>query len=250
MKGIENLLDNIRKTGKKAYFVLLDPEKDNIDYQSILSHAEVNNIDGIMLGGSSRKIELFSEFAQKIRESTGIPVILFPGSIFQIADADAMLLLTFLNSRDPRYLIKEHLEAARDIYNSNMYVISTAYILIARSPDLSIVRETGVSPIDPSNINEIRKYLYASSILHYDAVYLEGGSGTDLPIDTSIIEEARKLIRQTIIVGGGIRDEHTADSIYRSGADIIVTGNAVEKRPQLIDDISRARNRINNEISN
>ncbi|MDY6788112.1 MAG: geranylgeranylglyceryl/heptaprenylglyceryl phosphate synthase [candidate division WOR-3 bacterium] len=250
MTDIKHLLNSIRNKGQKGYFVLLDPEKGDIDYQSILSHAEVNNIDGIMLGGSSRKIELFSEFARKIRQSTGIPVILFPGSIFQIADADAMLLLTFLNSRDPRYLIEEHLEAARDIYYSNMHVISTAYILIARSEDLSLVRETGVRPIEPSNIDEIRKYFYASSILHYDAVYLEGGSGTDLPVDTSIIEEARKLIRQIIIVGGGISDSFTAESIYRAGADIIVTGNAVEKRPQLIDDISRARNRFNNEIQN
>lgn len=248
MTDIKNLLDNIIKTGQKAYFVLLDPEKKDIDYPSILSHAETSKIDGIMLGGSSRRIELFSEFAQKIRKSTGIPVILFPGSIFQIADADAMLLLTFLNSRDPRYLIKEHLEAARDIYYSSMHVVSTAYILIASSEDLSIVRETGVRPLEPSDIEEIRKYFYASSILHYDAVYLEGGSGTDLPVDTSIIKEARKLIRKVIIVGGGIRDSSTAESIYRAGADIIVTGNAVEKRPELIDNISRVRNRINNEI--
>lgn len=250
MTDINNILNSIRVKGQKAYFVLLDPEKENVDYQSILKHAEINNVDGIMLGGSSRKIELFSEFAQRIRESTGIPVILFPGSIFQIADADAMLLLTFLNSRDPRYLIKEHLEAARDIYYSDIHVISTAYILIARSSDLSIVRETGVSPIEPSDINEIRKYLYASSILHYDAVYLEGGSGTDLPVDTSIIKEARKLIRQIIIVGGGISDSSTAESIYRAGADIIVTGNAVEKKPELIDNISNARDRINNEVQN
>ncbi|MFO8061805.1 MAG: geranylgeranylglyceryl/heptaprenylglyceryl phosphate synthase [bacterium] len=250
MTVIENLLHSIRTAGRKAYFVLLDPEKDNIDYQSILRHAEASDIDGIMLGGSSRKIELFSEFARKIRESTGIPVILFPGSIFQIADADAMLLLTFLNSRDSRYLIKEHLEAARDIYYSDLHIISTAYILISASKNLSIVRETGVSPIDPSDLSEIRKYLYASSILHYDAVYLEGGSGTELPIDTSVIEEARELIRQILIVGGGIRDASTAESIYRAGADIIVTGNAVEKKPQLIDSISEARNRINNEIQN
>ncbi|MGV8089691.1 MAG: geranylgeranylglyceryl/heptaprenylglyceryl phosphate synthase, partial [Methanothrix sp.] len=61
-------------------------------------------------------------------------------------------------------------------------------------------------------------------------VYLEAGSGADLPVPASMVALTKKLLGDVlIIVGGGIRSGRAAAELVAAGADLIVTGTAVEK---------------------
>jgi phosphoglycerol geranylgeranyltransferase len=44
-----------------------------------------------------------------------------------------------------------------------------------------------------------------------------------------MIRKVKELIDIPLIVGGGIRDAETAEAILAAGADIIVTGNLLQK---------------------
>ena len=59
-------------------------------------------------------------------------------------------------------------------------------------------------------------------------IYLEGGSGTKIPVPPKIIRAVKNVLDIPLIVGGGIRTKEQAISAASAGADIIVTGNLIE----------------------
>jgi len=61
-------------------------------------------------------------------------------------------------------------------------------------------------------------------------VYLEAGSGADAPVPLLMVSMVRRLLGDLLlIVGGGIRSGAAAADLVSAGADLIVTGTAVEK---------------------
>ena len=76
-------------------------------------------------------------------------------------------------------------------------------------------------------------------------IYLEAGSGAKNPLSVSVVKEVRKNISSPIIAGGGIDSSEKAVNLVRSGADMIVVGNAVEKDVTLVKKISHELARIN-----
>ena len=60
-------------------------------------------------------------------------------------------------------------------------------------------------------------------------VYLEAGSGASQPVPPAMIRAARDALDIILIVGGGIRDSEQARTVVAAGADIVVTGNIIEK---------------------
>jgi putative glycerol-1-phosphate prenyltransferase len=71
-------------------------------------------------------------------------------------------------------------------------------------------------------------------------IFMDAGSGAKIPITTGMIEKVSSHIEAPLIVGGGITDPEKAYLNCRSGADIIVVGNAIEKDASLIKEISDA----------
>ena len=55
-----------------------------------------------------------------------------------------------------------------------------------------------------------------------------------------IIQTVATNIDVPLIIGGGIRDAEKAYLNCKAGADVIVVGNAIEKDPSLINEISAA----------
>jgi len=55
-----------------------------------------------------------------------------------------------------------------------------------------------------------------------------------------MIKKVSKNINIPLIVGGGICNTEKALENCKAGADIIVVGNAIEKDPNLIKEISQA----------
>ena len=81
----------------------------------------------------------------------------------------------------------------------------------------------------------------AAEQLGMQCIYLEAGSGANFPVSNEMIQGIKKHNSIPLIVGGGIKDAQTAFNLWQMGADIIVIGNALEKNPLLIKEISKIK---------
>ena len=72
------------------------------------------------------------------------------------------------------------------------------------------------------------------------ALYLDAGSGAERPVSEEMIHAVRRNVEVPLMVGGGLRDAQAVYRAARSGADVVVVGNSVEKDPSLIIEMSRA----------
>jgi heptaprenylglyceryl phosphate synthase len=53
-----------------------------------------------------------------------------------------------------------------------------------------------------------------------------------------MIASVKKAIGVPLIVGGGINTAQKALNAFQAGADLVVIGNALEKNPELLNEIS------------
>jgi len=71
-------------------------------------------------------------------------------------------------------------------------------------------------------------------------IYMDSGSGAKRPVTETMIEKVASHIEAPLIVGGGIAEPEKAYRNCKVGADIVVVGNAIEKDPSLIKEMSSA----------
>jgi len=99
---------------------------------------------------------------------------------------------------------------------------------------------SNASPI-PADKNEIPLCTaLAGEMLGMKLIYMDAGSGAKNPIRESMIATVADQISIPLIIGGGITDPEKAYRNCRAGADLIVVGNAIEKDPSLIREMSAA----------
>ena len=80
----------------------------------------------------------------------------------------------------------------------------------------------------------------AGEMLGMKLIYMDAGSGARRAISEMMIQKVSASISIPLIVGGGITDPEKAYLNCKAGADVIVVGNAIEKDPTLIKEISAA----------
>jgi geranylgeranylglyceryl phosphate synthase family protein len=80
----------------------------------------------------------------------------------------------------------------------------------------------------------------AGEMLGMKLIYMDAGSGARRPIHESMIRAVAEQVSIPLVVGGGITDPEKAHQNCLAGADVIVVGNAIEKDPGLIREISSA----------
>jgi putative glycerol-1-phosphate prenyltransferase len=80
----------------------------------------------------------------------------------------------------------------------------------------------------------------AGEMLGMKLIYMDAGSGAKKAISEQMIEKVAKHIDIPLIIGGGITEPEKAYRNCKAGADLIVVGNAIEKDPHLIKEISNA----------
>ncbi len=80
------------------------------------------------------------------------------------------------------------------------------------------------------------------------AIYMDAGSGAANPISPKMIASVRKAVDTPLIIGGGINTIEKAMSAIGAGADLIVVGNAIEKNPSLLIDISAKIGELNGQL--
>ena len=96
-----------KKSGKKSFAVLIDPDKvDNEKIDQLLLLATQAKVDYFFVGGSLVISSHLDECIQQIKSQSNIPVLLFPGSPSQVSKyADALLYLSLISGRNPELLI-------------------------------------------------------------------------------------------------------------------------------------------------
>jgi len=234
---------NSKKKGRKLFSVLVDPDKFS---SGVIHKADKEKVDFIFIGGSRVKKENFHRCIDIIRKLTDTPLVIFPGSREQVSGkADAILLLSLISGRNPDYLIGEHIRASRQLKKSRLEIIPTGYILIGGGKNIATQSVTRTSPIKSADKNLSVSTAIAGELLGMKMIYLEAGSGAKTPLSPFIIKDVRKNISSPIIAGGGIDSAEKAIMLCKAGADMIVTGNAIEKDITLINEISKAVHSFN-----
>ncbi|MFZ5999866.1 MAG: geranylgeranylglyceryl/heptaprenylglyceryl phosphate synthase [Bacteroidota bacterium] len=229
------------RQGKKSIAVLIDPDKaeDATRLMNLVNLANENCVDFFFVGGSLVTTTNLSEVVRTVKENVNIPVILFPGSTLQIdPSADAILFLSLISGRNPDLLIGQHVQAAPILKNSGMEVMSTGYILINSGRTTSVAYISNTTPIPEDKYSLAACTAMAGEMLGLKLIYLDAGSGAEREINQKMINAVRKSITTPLIVGGGINTSQKAIAALEAGADIIVIGNALEKSPELLTEIS------------
>lgn len=239
----ENLLKTIETKGA-AYLVLLDPDKiSDSKLVPFIQHCENSGVDGFLIGGSLMVSGNLDSFIEKVKGSSSLPAIIFPGSINQVsANADAILFLSVISGRNAEHLIGKHVVASSLVKKADIEPISTGYILVESGKTTTAVYMSGSLPV-PRNKPEIAAATaLAGEYLGMRLIYLEAGSGAEESVPNEMIRAVSTNCTIPIVVGGGIRNPNTVREKVESGAGIIVTGNFFENENNwdLIQDFARA----------
>jgi putative glycerol-1-phosphate prenyltransferase len=240
--GIIKALTEKKKTGKKSFAVLIDPDKVNaLILDEIIELSVAAKVDYLLVGGSLVISNYLDECVQHIKQNCDLPVILFPGSPTQVSKyADALLYLSLISGRNPELLIGQHVVSAPFVKQSGLEIMPTGYIVIDGGAPTTVSYISNASPI-PADKNEIAMCTaMAGEMLGMKLIYMDAGSGAKRPITESMIKLVADNIEAPLIVGGGIIHPEKAYLNCKAGADVIVVGNAIEKDASLIKEMSDA----------
>ncbi|HOY95043.1 MAG TPA: geranylgeranylglyceryl/heptaprenylglyceryl phosphate synthase [Catalimonadaceae bacterium] len=232
---------------QKCLAVLLDPDK--VEMKGIMNQVETYvsaGVDLFLVGGSLISGNNFYILVEALRRQKDIPVVIFPGSNLHIhSEADGILLLSLISGRNPELLIGQHVIAAPILKNSGLEILPTGYMLIesGKPTTVSYISNTQPIPADKEDIAVCTAM--AGEMLGLRLLYLDGGSGAINPVPPKMISAVRRNTRLPVIVGGGITSGTKAEQAWLAGADYVVIGNGLEKEPELLDQIIKVRNRIN-----
>lgn len=234
-------LHDRQREGKKSIAALIDPDKveDPSRLMHLINLASENCIDFFFVGGSLVTTTNLSDVIKRIKDNVRIPVVLFPGNSIQLdPGADALLFLSLISGRNPELLIGQHVVAAPIIRNTKLEVISTGYMLINSGRVTSVAYISNTTPIPDDKYSLAACTAMAGEMLGLKTIYLDAGSGAEKEISARMIAAVRKAVSVPLIVGGGINTAQKALTALEAGADMIVIGNALEKDPDLLTEIS------------
>ena len=239
--SVLSTLQQRHREKKKSIAVLVDPDKaeDPSRLLHLINLASENCIDYFFVGGSLVTSTNLSDVVKRIKENVTIPVVLFPGNAIQVeASADVILFLSLISGRNPELLIGQHVVAAPILKNTRLEVIPTGYMLINSGKITSVAYISNTMPIPDDKYSLAASTALAGQMLGLQAIYIDAGSGAEKEISPRMIAAVRKTVTVPLIVGGGINSARKAMSALEAGADMIVIGNALEKDPDLLTEVS------------
>jgi putative glycerol-1-phosphate prenyltransferase len=229
MKTFEYLLE-VRKKKGAGFLLLLDPDKLAFeDLSHVVRHAQDAGVDAFLVGSSFMTRDIFEKALIEIKRVAKIPVIIFPGSLFQISShADAILFLSVLASRNTDLIVGNQVHAAPLIRQHKLETISTAYILVESGKLTSAHFMSDSFPIPREKSEIAAAYSMAAEMFGMKMIYLEAGSGAPSCVPKEMVQVVSKAVNMPVAVGGGIRDPGIAGELAGAGASFIVTGNFFE----------------------
>ena len=224
------IMNRIREEGA-IHMTLLDPEKVGPEEAAqIAGEAEKAGTSAIMVGGSTLATteELDSIVMAMKDRGLDIPIILFPNNLTGISRyADAIWFLSLLNSMDPYFLIGVQVLGAPVVKRYGLEAMPMGYIIVGEGGAAGIIGRAIPLPYDKPEL--VAAYAMAAECMGMRFVYLEAGSGAKEPVPAPMISAVRRAVGITLVVGGGLRDGESISRAVRAGADIVVTGTAIER---------------------
>jgi phosphoglycerol geranylgeranyltransferase len=240
--NILTTLQAARAKGEKHLAVLIDPDKlSGTELQELVVQATEQGVFAFLVGGSLLTQDRMDSCLKTIRAHSQLPVVLFPGSHFQVrTQADAILFLSLISGRNPDLLIGQQVIAAPLLKDTGLEILPTGYLLIDGGVPTTASYMSNSQPI-PANKPEIAACTaLAGTMLGLQLIYLDAGSGAQTPVSVRMIQQVRSEIQVPLIVGGGIRTGEAAYQAAQSGADLIVVGNVLEKHPDRLSELVQA----------
>jgi len=229
---IYNKLISSKGGSKKRLIALLDPDKKNDDnLKKQIDYVNCNDFCAILIGGSLIMDSKYSSRIDIIKKNTDLPLISFPSSAYQInSNFDAIFFISLISGRNPQYLIGEQVVSAPIIHDFKIETIPVGYILLdgGTRTAVEIISNTKSLPMDKVDI--IIAHALASQYLGHKLLYLECGSNSKRSIDLNLLREVKNCVDIPVIVGGGVKNESDAHSIYEAGADFVVVGSMIEDK--------------------
>lgn len=231
---------NIKKQKGAGYLPLVDPEKSSSEKsEELFEHLKNSDIDAVLVGGSTMSKAGIETVIKKVKKVTDKPVIIFPGCHYQVSrEADGIFFMSLLSGRNPQFLIEEQVKAAGFVKECGIETIPVSYLLIESGNRTSVERVSNTKPLPRDNVGLIVDHALAGKYLGMKMCYMDGGSGARLSIPEEVITAVKEEINIPLIIGGGIRDPETAKKKVKAGADFIVTGSIIEKKPSLLEEFS------------
>ena len=228
---VEERLFQVVETTGAAYLTLIDPDSQSPAEAGQMARAGAKGgTAAIMVGGSTGATgRTLEDTVEEIKKWVDLPVVLFPSCAGGLCgNADAVFFMSLLNSRKSSYLIENQALGAPLVRRYGLEAIPMAYILVEPGGTVAWV---GDAKTIPRNKPEIAvAYALAGKYLGMRLVYLEAGSGADRPVPPTMVKSVKKALGSSLlVVGGGIKSGEIARELAEAGADLIVTGTAVEK---------------------
>jgi len=240
---VEEFLKLELKKKNALLFVLIDSEVSNLDASSKLAK-DVENIgaSAILVGGSSATDQIeMAQVVKGIKQGIKIPIILFPGNVTGVVpDADAILFSSLMNSENPYFITQAQALGAPSVLKFGLEPLPTAYLVIGEGTSAWFVGSARGIPFEKPKI--AAAYALAAQFLGMRFVYLEAGSGAKSNVTHEMVQTVRHTFNGFLIVGGGIKDVKTAESLVKAGADALVIGTFLEKGGSIskLEEIAKA----------
>jgi len=247
LNKIHSGLVQAKENGDKKFAVLLDPDKIRLkQFEKTLQLAIDSKVDYFFIGGSLIVSDMLDRTLESIKEKCKIPMILFPGNSFQLSyKADALLFLSLISGRNAELLIGKHVVVAPYLKISPLEIIPTGYMLIDGGVPTTVTYMSNTNPIPANKPDIAASTALAGQFLGLKLIFMDAGSGAQNPINKNMIEAVSDTIEIPLIIGGGIKTPEKAYENAKSGADMIVVGDAIEKNPELLPELADAIHSLN-----
>ncbi|NWK08475.1 geranylgeranylglyceryl/heptaprenylglyceryl phosphate synthase [Marine Group I thaumarchaeote] len=227
---VELFLKSELKKKNALLFVLIDSEVSHLEASSKLAKdVEKSGASAILVGGSSATDQIeMSQVVKSIKKGIKIPIILFPGNVTGVVpDADAILFSSLMNSENPYFISQAQALGAPSVLKFGLEPLPTAYLVIGEGTSAWFVGSARGIPFEKPKI--AAAYALAAQFLGMRFVYLEAGSGAKSSVTPEMVQTVRRTFNGFLIVGGGIKDVKTAQSLVKAGSDALVIGTFLEK---------------------
>lgn len=219
-----------RVAAAPVHFTLIDPDKTpGQEAGEVAARAEALGTDVVLLGGSTGiTSERMGEAARAVHARTSRPVVVFPqGPDSLTGEADALLFMSLLNSRDLRMVVRAQAASSLKVRALGLEPIPMGYLVVAPGMKVGEVGSADCLPRDDPR--GAAAWALAAQYLGMQLVYLEAGSGAPSPVPGELVKAVREVLSVPLIVGGGIRTPAQARALLDAGAQVLVTGTVVEE---------------------
>jgi putative glycerol-1-phosphate prenyltransferase len=226
----------------KGVAMLIDPDIGDADVWERLSFkAKECGVKLILVGGSFLHKNNLKACIQHCSLS-GLPVWIFPGSGGQICeDADGILLLSLLSGRNAEFLIGQHVLHARLLRDSQLPILSTAYLLVDGGRPTTVSYVSNTTPIPKDKPFLAAATALAGEQLGMSMVYLDAGSGAEYSVSKDMITAVANEVSLPLFVGGGITSVQQVSDALMAGASWVVVGSKIEKDPDFLNQLKQIK---------